>query len=120
MRITEVVDALSTLSKTKSQHKAIAGFFNPWGVQQRQPRPQPRRPLPELIEELNEKVVDAAKKLQQQLSDSAEQPARDGGDVAVHAALSSASLTGEQLECTWHPLAVTWHPLAAEQNKSTA
>jgi len=47
--------------------------------------------LPELIEELKEKVVDAAKKLQQQLSDSAEQPARDGGDVAVHAALSMHS-----------------------------
>ena len=33
-----------------------------------------RRPLPELIEELNTKVIVAAKELQQQLADSAERP----------------------------------------------
>ena len=73
MRIGEVVDALSTLSKAKSRQKAIEHFFNPWGVQQRIKKD--RRPLPELIEELNKKVIDAAKKLQQQLPDSAERPA---------------------------------------------
>ena len=65
MRIREVVDALSTLSKATSRRDAIERFFNPWGVQQRIKKD--RRPLPELIEELNKKVVDAAKKVQQQL-----------------------------------------------------
>ena len=73
MRIGEVVDALTTLSKAKVRRDAIERFFNPWGVQQRIKKD--RRPLPELIEELNKKVIDAAKKLQQQLPDSAERPA---------------------------------------------
>ena len=47
-------------------------LFHALGVQQRIDKQ--RRPLPEVIEELNEKVVDAAKQLQQQLSHSAEQP----------------------------------------------
>ena len=62
MRIREVVDALST--KPHPRQEAIACFFKPWGVQQFIKKQ--RRPLPELIQELNEKVVDAAKKLQQQ------------------------------------------------------
>ena len=65
MRIKEVVDALST--KPKPRQEAIERFFKPWGVQQVSKKH--RRPLPELIEELNKKVVDAAKKLQQQLPD---------------------------------------------------
>ena len=71
MRIREVVDALST--KPKPRQEAIERFFKAWGLQQRIKKD--RRSLSELIEELNKKVVDAAKKLQQQLSDSAEQPA---------------------------------------------
>ena len=73
MRIGEVVDALTTLPKAKARRDAIERFFNPWGVQQRIKKD--RRPLPELIEELNKKVIDAAQKLQQQLPDSAERPA---------------------------------------------
>ena len=60
MRIREVVDALST--KPKPRREAIERFFKPWGVQQFIKKD--RRLLPELIEELNKKVVDAAKKLQ--------------------------------------------------------
>ena len=71
MRIREVVDALST--KPKPLQKAIERFFKPWGVQQFIKKH--RRPLPELLEELDKKVIDAAKKLQQQLSDSAARPA---------------------------------------------
>jgi len=62
-RISAVVDALST--KPHPRHQAIACFFKPWGVQQF--IKNHRMPLAELIEELIEKVVDAAKKLQQQL-----------------------------------------------------
>ena len=70
MRIREVVDELSR--KPKPRQEAIQRFFKPWGVQQCIKKD--RRPLRELIEELNLKVVDASKMLQQQLSDSAERP----------------------------------------------
>jgi len=74
MRIREVVDALST--KPKPRKEAIQRFFKPWGVQQRIKKDL--KALPKLIDELNKKVIDAAKKLQkklqQQLSDSAERP----------------------------------------------
>jgi len=49
-----------------------------------------RRPLPELIEELNLKVVDASKMLQQQHSDSAERP---GSGMVSSAAQPGASST---------------------------
>ena len=94
VRIREVVDALST--KPKPRKEAIERFFKPWGVQQFIKKH--RRPLPELIEELNKKVVDAAKKLQQQLSDSAERPAllsdsaeRPGSSMVSSAAQPRAS-----------------------------
>ncbi len=47
-------------------------FFKPWGVPQLIKKKH--RPLSELIEELNTKVIVAAKELQQQLADSAERP----------------------------------------------
>ncbi len=68
--IREVVEALST--KPKPQQETIKRFFEPWGVPQRIKKKF--RPLPELIEELNTKVIVAAKELQQQLADSAERP----------------------------------------------
>ena len=70
VRIREVVEALST--KPKPRQETIQHFFEPWGVPQRIKKKF--RPLPELIEELNTKVIVAAKELQQQLADSAEQP----------------------------------------------
>ena len=70
MRIRDVVDALST--KPKPRREAIEHFFKPWGVQQK--IKQHHRPLSELMEELNKKVVDAAKKLQQQLADPSHWP----------------------------------------------
>ena len=70
VRIIEVVEALST--KPKPRQETITFFFKPWGVQQAIKKR--RRPLPELIEELNNKIIAAVKKLQQQLADSAEQP----------------------------------------------
>ncbi len=70
VRIREVVEALST--KPKPRQETIERFFKPWGVQQAIKKR--RRPLPELIEELNTKVIVAAKELQQQLADSAERP----------------------------------------------
>jgi len=70
VRIREVVEALST--KPKPRQETIKRFFEPWGVPQRIKKKH--RPLPELIEELNTKVIVAAKELQQQLADSAERP----------------------------------------------
>ena len=55
MRIGEVVDALTTLSKAKARRDAIERFFNPWGVQQRIKKD--RRPFPELIEELKNGAI---------------------------------------------------------------
>ena len=55
MRIREVVDALSR--KPTPRQEAIERFFKPWGVQQFIKKH--RMPLPELIEELSLKVVDA-------------------------------------------------------------
>ena len=49
----------------------IGPFCKSWGVQQLSKK---KRPLSELIEELNTKVTIAAKALQQQLADSAERP----------------------------------------------
>ena len=70
MRIREVAEALST--NPKPRRETIERFFKPWGVPQFIKKH--RRPLPELIEELNTKVIVAAKELQQQLADSAERP----------------------------------------------
>ena len=87
MRIREVVDALST--KSKPRQEDIECFFEPWGVQQRINKR--RRLLPEVIEELKKKVVGAAKKLQQRLSDSAERLA-----VVSESAEQPVSSTVEQ------------------------
>ena len=74
MRIKEVVDCVST--KPKPKRETIEQFFKPWGVKQRIQKD--RRPLPELIEELSKQIVEAASRLQanlsRQLADSAEQP----------------------------------------------
>ncbi len=66
----EFVDALST--KPTQRQKAIDHFFKPCGVQQ--VTRKHRRPLPKLIEELNEKIIAAVTKLQRQLSDTAQWP----------------------------------------------
>ena len=57
-RIEEVVACL----RSKPKQSAIEVFFKPWGVQQRTKRD--RRPLPEMIEELTSKVIQAAVKAQ--------------------------------------------------------
>ncbi len=61
VRIREVVEALST--KPKPRKQTISRFFQPWGVQQCIKKKN--RSLTELIEELNTKVIVAAKELQQ-------------------------------------------------------
>ena len=70
MRIREVAEALST--KPKPRRETIGRFFKSWGVQQLIKKKN--RPLAELIEELNNKIIAAVKKLQQELADRAEQP----------------------------------------------
>ena len=70
VRIREVVEALST--KPKPRQEIIGPFCKSWGVQQLSKKKN--RPLSELIEELNTKVIVAVKELQQQLADSAERP----------------------------------------------
>ena len=69
LRIKEVVDALSTKPKPRQE---TSNVFQTWGVQQ--VIKKHRGPLPKLIEELNEKITAAIKKLQQKLSDTAQRP----------------------------------------------
>ena len=72
-RIKDVVEVLS--ARPKPRKEDVQEFFNPWGVKQMsQKKP---RPLPECIQELSTKVIEATNKLQQDLSSmvsSAEQP----------------------------------------------
>ena len=72
-RIKDVVEVLS--ARPKPRKEDVQEFFNPWGVKQKsQKKP---RPLPECIQELSTKVIEATNKLQQDLSSmvsSAEQP----------------------------------------------
>ena len=67
-RIKDVVEAWG--ARPKPRKEDVQKFFNPWGVKQ-------KRPLPECIQELSTKVIEATNKLQQDLSSmvsSAEQP----------------------------------------------
>ena len=63
-------------TKPKAKRETIEQFFKSWGVKQRIQKD--RRALPELIEELSKKVVEAASRLQanlcRQLAINAEQP----------------------------------------------
>ena len=72
-RIKDVVEVLS--ARPKPRKEDVQEFFNPWGVKQKsQKKP---RPLPECIQELSTKVIEATIKLQADLSSmvsSAEQP----------------------------------------------
>jgi len=81
-RIKDVVEVLS--ARPKPRKEDVQEFFNPWGVKQKsQKKP---RPLPECIQELSTKVIEATNKLQADLSSmvsSAEQP---GASSATSAA----------------------------------
>ena len=72
-RTEDVAEVLS--ARPKPRKEDVQEFFNPWGVKQKsQKKP---RPLPECIQELSTKVIEATNKLQQDLSSmvsSAEQP----------------------------------------------
>ena len=63
-RIKDVVEVLS--ARPKPRKEDVQEFFNPWGVKQKsQKKP---RPLPECIQELSTKVIEATIKLQADLS----------------------------------------------------
>ena len=74
-RIREAVDKLTSSKKGQPRREDVEYLLGPknWNVEQRSN--QKRIPFPDIIREFKGKVIEAAQKRQQQLSDSAEQPA---------------------------------------------
>ena len=61
------------LSQPKPRQEDVQPLQNEWHVAQQQNKK--RRPLADVIQEFQDKVINAAKELQQQLSETAQQPA---------------------------------------------
>ena len=88
-RIKDVVEVLS--ARPKPRKEDVQEFFNPWGVKQKsQKKP---RPLPECIQELSTKVIEATIKLQADLSSmvsSAEQPGASSAEQPASSAVEQS------------------------------
>ena len=67
-------EAVVVLSRPKPKQEDVQPLQSKWQVAHRNPDTTKRK-LPEVIEEFRDKIIKAAQKLQQQLADSAEQPA---------------------------------------------
>ena len=65
-------EAVAVLSHRKPRQEDVRPLQSKWQVAQR--KDNKPRPLGEVLQECRDKVVDAAKKLQRQISDSAERP----------------------------------------------
>ena len=72
-RLREAVAVLTSGKKEQPRKEDVRLLQNKWQVAQK--RDKKPRPLPEVVHELQGKIIKAAQKLQQQLLDSAEQPA---------------------------------------------
>ena len=66
-------EAAAVLSRPKPRQEDVRPLQKTWQVTQQ--IGTKKRPLGDVVQEFRDKVISAAKKLQQQLSDSAEQPA---------------------------------------------
>ena len=71
----DIREAVAILSaKPKPRQESVSRVQNKWKIAQR--IAQKARPLEDVITELQDKVVEAAQKLEQQLASSPEQPSR--------------------------------------------
>ena len=68
-----VREAVAVLSQPQPRQRDVQRLQNEWHVAQQ--KNKKRRPLADVIQEFQDKVINAAKKLQQQLSESAAPPA---------------------------------------------
>ena len=84
-----VREAVAVLSQSKPRQEDVQPLQNEWHVAQQTNKK--RRSLADVIQEFQDKVINAAKKLQQQLSESAQQPAEDASQVAVQSNSKSDS-----------------------------
>ena len=69
------------LSRPKPRQEDVRPLQSKWQVAQRKDKKP--RPLEEVLREFHGKVIKAAQELQQELADSAEQPAFDGSTIAA-------------------------------------
>ena len=115
-RIKDVVEVLS--ARPKPRKEDVQELFNPWGVKQKsQKKP---RPLPECIQELSTKVIEATNKLQADLSSmvsSAEQP---GASSATSPAPQHPSFDILLASQRCNDLADIFSPKAALQKRTEA
>ena len=72
--VQRIREAAAVLSRPKPRREDVQPLQGKWKVRQRT-KGKKRRPLGEVLKEFQDKVIHAAQKLQQQLSDSAERPA---------------------------------------------
>ena len=72
--VQRIREAAAVLSRPKPKQEDVEPLQSKWKVRQ-QKKGKKRRPLGEVLKEFQDKVIHAAQKLQQQLSDSAERPA---------------------------------------------
>ena len=74
--VQRIREAAAVLSPPKPRKEDVQPLQSKWQVRQQTKGKKPR-PLGEVLKEFQDKVIHAAQKLQQQLSDSAERPAAD-------------------------------------------
>ena len=79
--VQRIREAVAVLSHPKPRQEDVQPLQGKWQVAQKKEK-QPR-PLSEVLQEFKDKVIKAAQKLQQQLPDSAEQPASSTAEQSV-------------------------------------
>ena len=93
-----IIEAVAVLSKQQNPRRLdVRPLLNKWHVAQK--KNQRDRPLPDIIQELKEKVITAAQELQQQLADSAGRPASHAGTEVRAAHPPAGDCAKQLLEC---------------------
>ena len=88
--VQRIREAAAVLSRPKPRKEDVRPLQRKWQVRQQTKGKKPR-PLGEVLKEFQDKVIHAAQKLQQQLSDSAERPALLSDSTEWPASVSSSA-----------------------------
>ena len=78
-------EAVAVLSRPKPRQEDLRPLQPKWQVSQSQSKRM--KPMADMIQEFQVKIIKAAHELQQQLADSAEQPALDGSTTDINLSL---------------------------------